>query len=483
VVLAQVNINNPELSLVSAVKTAHSTTEIKNENDCGYAINFKTDASNECSFTIGQYNPYGDLNIYTKSQNFQFSDVFTGGVSSSTVLSNNSFVGDFKLVSQTNLTPQLDSELNLNKYYLELRNSTSIADAFYLEKSINFADVGSSVYIFYVTQTDLVDGYATYNTGNITYQKGNLSTTITGGFYNNVFQVGDQINLSHPNNYYQISAEITQKSILNIYTLSIKKEINPPSSASSIVFPIGSSATIVDSDSNKLSISTEQSLSNLTDYNTIFSNASFGTNFKIAKKVTTNQKEIFNKVGFGTENKFLSEQLSSLQIDVNYNRLGNRNYMQDQYGSDAVKNQIKNKAKFGIFYHGIQKVIPEQKINNNQTSAVYSCGSEISSFVSNYQLNTDVFSLLQNKTIKIIVGSPIKYISGVARCYYSNKIYEVLIYVDLKSSDIPKVLSFLSKKYSQKITFSSPIEFQSSDMYYSVTDKINIVGKIKKTSI
>jgi hypothetical protein len=90
--------------------------------------------------------------------------------------------------------------------------------------------------------------------------------------------------------------------------------------------------------------------------------------------------------------------------------------------------------------------------------------------------------MLQDKTIKIILGSPIKYINGVARCYYSNKIYEVLVYTDLKSSDIPKVLSYLSRKYKEKITFSSPVEFQSTDMYYSITDKINIVGKIKKTS-
>ena len=69
-----------------------------------------------------------------------------------------------------------------------------------------------------------------------------------------------------------------------------------------------------------------------------------------------------------------------------------------------------------------------------------------------------------------------------ARCYYSNKIYEVLVYVDLKSSDIEKVLIGLSKKYLQKTSFSSPVEFQSTDMYYSKTDKINILGKIKKTS-
>jgi hypothetical protein len=487
VVLAKANINSSELSLASASITNHTTTEIKNENDCGYAIDFKTDASNQCNFTIGQYNPYGDLDIYNRSQLLQFSDVFTGGVSSSTVLNDGDSVGNFTLVSSTSLTPQLDSELNLNKYYLELRNSATVADGFYLQKSINFADVGSSVYIFYVAQTDLADGYASYNTGQISYQKDNLSTQITGGFYHNEFQVGDKINISHPNNYFGINATITQKDPSNIYTLSITKEINTPSSAknSLIVFPVGSSATIQDVEldgSNKLSITTEQSLSSFTDYNTVFSNPSFGTKFNIGKKITIDQKEILNNVGFSTEGKFLSEQFTSLPIDVSYNRIGSRSYMQDQYGTDVIKNEIKNKTKFGIFYHGIEKTISKNESNTNQASTTYSCGSEISSFISNNQLNQDILNMLQDKTIKIILGSPIKYINGVARCYYSNKIYEVLVYIDLKSSDIPKVLSYLSRKYKEKITFSSPVEFQSTDMYYSITDKINIVGKIKKTS-
>ena len=487
VVLAKADINSSELSLESAEIMNHSTTEIKNENDCGYAVDFKADISNQCNFTIGQYNPYGDLDIYNRSQLLQFSDVFTGGVSSSTVLNDGDSVGNFTLVSSTSLTPQLDSELNLNKYYLELRNSATVADGFYLQKSINFADVGSSVYIFYVAQTDLADGYATYNTGQISYQKDNLSTQITGGFYHNAYQVGDKINISHPNNYFGINATITQKDASDIYTLSITKEINTPSSAknSLIVFPVGSSATIQDVEldgSNKLSITTEQSLSSFTDYNTIFSNPSFGTKFNIGKKITIDQKEILNNVGFSTEGKFLSEQFTSLPIDVSYNRIGSRTYMQDQYGTDVVKNEIKNKTKFGIFYHGIEKTISKNESNTNQASTTYSCGSEISSFISNNQLNQDILNMSQDKTIKIILGSPIKYINGVARCYYSNKIYEVLVYIDLKSSDIPKVLSYLSRKYKEKITFSSPVEFQSTDMYYSITDKINIVGKIKKTS-
>jgi len=116
VVLAQANLSSSELSLTSAEIMNYSTTEIKNENDCGYAIDFKTDASNQCNFTIGQYNPYGDLDIYNRSQLLQFSDVFTGGVSSSAIFLNGDSVGDFKFVSSANLTPQLDSDLNLNKY-------------------------------------------------------------------------------------------------------------------------------------------------------------------------------------------------------------------------------------------------------------------------------------------------------------------------------------------------------------------------------
>ena len=158
--------------------------------------------------------------------------------------------------------------------------------------------------------------------------------------------------------------------------------------------------------------------------------------------------------------------------------------MQDQYGTDLVKNQIKNKSKFNIFYHGLERNLSQSNNNTSQTVTTYSCGNDVSSFVSNTQIDQDVLGPLLNeeKVIQLIIGSPVKTIGGIARCYYSNRIYEVLIYINLKSSDVPKVLMGLSKKYSQKTSFSSPVEFQASDMYYSATDKINILGKIKKTS-
>ena len=491
VILGDADIKSSELSLSSAAVTIYSTTEIKNENDCGYAIDFKTDASNKCSFTIGQYNPNFDLNIYTKSLTLPFSDVFTGGVNNATDLYNNDNVGNFKFVASTagvgySLTPQLDSELNLNKYYLDLRNSdpVEIDKPFYLEKSINFADVGASVYVFYVAEIDLVSGYATYSTGTISYNKEDTTTSITGGFFDNIFQVGDIINISHPNNYYQLKAEITNKDVSNIYTLSIEEQINPPSSSKTVVFPVGSSVTILDDDlnANKLSVWTDKSLNTLTDYNNLFLDPSYGTQINIGKKVTSNHKETFNKIYFNTEKKFLSAEQTPFTIAASYNRIGNRTYMQDQYGTDIVKNQIKNKAKFGIFYHGIEKTSLQPASNSNQSKTIYNCGCEGASFVSNAQLNQDVFSLIGDKTIKLILGTPLKYVNNVARCYYSNKIYEVLVYVDLKSSDIPKIISYLSNKYSQKMVFSSPVEFQSSDMYYSIADKINILGKVKKTS-
>ena len=108
--------------------------------------------------------------------------------------------------------------------------------------------------------------------------------------------------------------------------------------------------------------------------------------------------------------------------------------------------------------------------------------------ITNKQINKDILGPLSynGKIMKLIIGTPVTNIgSGLGAfksSYYSNRIYEVLIYTDLKSSDIPKVLTGLSKKYSQKTNFSSPVEFQTSDMYYSTTDKINILGKIKKTS-
>ena len=484
VILADADIVSSDNPLDSIKIFKYSTTEIKSENDCGYAIDFRTDGSNQCDFNIGEYNPYDNLNIYAASQILPFSDLYTGGVSSATPLSNGNSVGSFTLITDpygAPLVPTLDTELNLNKYYLELRNSSSIEDAFYLQKSINFSDVNSSVFIFYVAQTDLVSGYATYNTGIIDATVPNP----TGGFFDTLIDVGDMIYISHPSGYYGIEAQITAKDgTTNHYTFNIKKSNNVP--PKTVSFPVGSSVSIIDAtSSNKLSIWNENPASNIDLYNDLYSNVNYGIQYNIAKKVTTNHKELFNSVFFNADKKLFSDQVSPQTIQASFERIGNRTYMQDQYGTNVVKNQIKNKSKFNIFYHGFERLISKNNTDTTQAVTTYSCGSDTSPFVSQAQVDQDVIGSLQQagKTVKLIVGSPIKKMMGLtARCYYSNKIYEVLVYVDLKSSDIEKVLIGLSKKYLQKTSFSSPVEFQSTDMYYSKTDKINILGKIKKTS-
>jgi len=467
-----------------------STTEIKSENDCGYAINFKTDASNQCDFTLGEYDPYNNLNIYTNSQILPFSYLYTGGVSSSAVLASGSAVGDFTLKTNTtgayDLTPQLDTELNLNKYFLELRNNSAIEDAYYLQAPIDFNLVDNSVFIFYVAQTDLVSGYATYNTGIINFPNNAAGiTAVTGGFYDTLFSINDVISIEHPSGYYNAKAKITTKNAsTNVYTFTITESGNFPRT-NSVSFPLGSSVSIFDEfESNKLSICKQSNLmpSNAEGYNNNYSDAKDGFQFKIEKKVTTNHKELSNSLSFTFDKKLLNMYASPIKIDYSFPRIGNRKYMQDQYGVDLVKNQIKNKSKFNIFYHGVER-------NASQVST-YSCGNEVSSFVSSRQISQDIlagslagsFASPANRTVNLIVGSPLSGLPGAKRCYYSNRIYEVLIYINLRSSDIPKVLTGLSKKYSQKTNFSSPVEFQTSDMYYSTTDKINILGKIKKTS-
>ena len=491
VILADADITSSELSLDSAKIYPYSTTEIKSENDCGYAIDFKTDASNQCDFNIGEYDPYNNLNIYSSSQLLPFSQVFTGGASSSAPLYSGYSAGNFQVIADPTyanfLTPVLDSELNLNKYYLELRNAADVSLPFYLQKTIDFSDVGTSVFVFYVAQTDLVSGYATYNTGVINFNRPTVSAvSATGGFYDTVFEVGDLIYISHPSGYYGIQAEISAKDAQK-YTFNIEKTDNLPST-NTISFPLGSSVSIIDeTNSNKLSICKDNStvFPNMNSYNNTYLDSKYGFQFNIAKNVTTNHKELSSSVFFSNDKKLFSEQASAIEINSSFSRIGNRIYLQDQYGTDLVKNQIKNKSKFNIFYHGLERNLSQSNANTSQAVTTYSCGNDVSSFVSNTQIDQDVLGPLlnQEKVIKLIIGSPVKTIGGIARCYYSNRIYEVLIYINLKSSDVPKVLMGLSKKYSQKTSFSSPVEFQASDMYYSATDKINILGKIKKTSI
>lgn len=493
VILAETDLSNSELTINPDKIFAYSTTEIKSENDCGYAINFKTDASNQCDFTLGEYDPYNNLNIYAPSQLLPFSYLYTGGVSSSNVLASGDSVGDFTLQTFTGayyISGDLDTELNLNKYYLELRNSGAINEPFYLQKSIDFNLVDNSVFIFYVAQTDLVSGYATYNTGVINFNNNtNGIASVTGGFYDTLFSENDLIRIEHPSGYYNAKAKITAKNAsTNVYTFKITESGNFPRT-NSVSFPLGSSVSIFDEESNKLSICAQSNKmpSDAAGYNNRYSDPADGFQFKIDKKVTTNHKELSNSLSFTFDKKLLNLHANAIEIKSSFPRIGNRKYMQDQYGTDLVKNQIKNKSKFNIFYHGLERNLSQSNNNNIQAVTTYSCGNEVSSFVSSRQINQDILAGLlpdspANRTVNLIVGSPLRSILQVNRSYYSNRIYEVLIYINLKSSDIPKVLAGLSKKYSQKTNFSSPVEFQTSDMYYSIADKINILGKIKKTS-
>ena len=489
VILAETDLSSSELTINPDKIFPYSTTEIKSENDCGYAVNFKTDASNQCDFTLGEYDPYNNLNIYAPSQLLPFSYLYTGGVSSSDVLASGDAVGDFTLQTFNGayyLSGDLDTELNLNKYYLELRNSGAINEPFYLQKSIDFNLVDNSVFIFYVAQTDLVSGYATYNTGVINFNNNtNGIASVTGGFYDTLFSENDLIRIEHPSGYYNAKAKITAKNAsTNVYTFKITESGNFPRT-NSVSFPLGSSVSIFDGESNKLSICAPSDAApiGIDSYNAFYSDRKDGFQFKIDKKVTTNHKELNNSLTFTNDKNLFKNNISdtnAISIDFSFPRIGNRKYMQDQYGTDLIKNQIKNKSKFNIFFHGFERNLSQSNDNTSQAVTNYSCGNEVSFFVSDRQIKQDILGSLSlgRKTIELIIGSPIR----SERCYYSNRIYEVLIYIDLKSSDIPKVLAGLSKKYSQKTNFSSPVEFQTSDMYYSTADKINILGKIKKTS-
>ena len=283
-----------------------------------------------------------------------FSYLYTGGVSSSTVLASGSAVGNFTLKTNTTgayfLTPQLDTELNLNKYYLELRNNSAIEDAYYLQRSIDFNLVDNSVFIFYVAQTDLVSGYATYNTGIINFPNNAAGlTTVTGGFYDTLFSNDDVISIEHPSGYYNAKAKITAKNAsTNVYTFTIIGSGNFPRT-NSVSFPLGSSVSIFDEfESNKLSICKQSNLmpSNAEGYNNNYSDVNDGFQFKIEKKVTTNHKELSNSLSFTFDKKLLNLNASPIEIKSSFPRIGNRKYMQDQYGADLVKNQIKNKSFF-----------------------------------------------------------------------------------------------------------------------------------------
>lgn len=462
-------------------KNFFSFNEIKSENDAGYAIRFANSAS--CTLNLGAYSEFPDLNIYQKSNLFSYDYLYSGITNSNSPISNGGSYGDFTLESTDgSITPVQDTSLSLNKYYIDLRptgyvNSSDVPFTTYVQLKKNLTNLNSlqNLFMFHVVDFDILDIFAPYLTSNgLTYTKRSKEVIISN-ISTNGFTVNDRIKIEHPEGYYAIAGIVKSTSPLTIKgeenADDIIKEINLPNS-DSIIFPPGSSVSVLEQNTinNDPLVPTQEQKA-------IFSSFSNGLNFilSVDKKRSSGAgavtKEIFNNLYFKS-NSYSDGFRSS--INQGFERIGSRKYVQDQYGSDANKLAIKNKSKFGIVYHGCT-------VNDNSTFT-FRCG------LNHNEIYTETFqstSPFRSDSLDYVIANGISnQAEGGNHMYYSNKIYEVLVYKDLNFNlgvdPVDLIISSLINKYKNRAFFSS-VEFQNSDMYYTSADRINILGKVKKS--
>lgn len=468
--------------------------KIKTENDAGYAIQLITGVDNRCELNINLYSKIPSINIYQTGDLFNYTSLASGVMSSSPSIYNNGSFGDFTLkILNGYVEPVLDTDLGLNKFYINLKNSFNGNDTtdVIIGKQLNLTNL-NNLFCFYVVELDYFDGdfsanYSAYLTGTAVYDKDkfiNLSNCMSA----NSFDDYDSLKISSENDIYSVVGVYRTTPFPQLTNLTFKN--SSPSD-----FYAGASVSI--------NINTEGADSppdlKFCGFNKTFSidypNSFFtqggsinkydlGLHLSIEKRVTTGTKEISNVLSYNYDKFGLyngeTEPAASALMNIKKERIRNRSYITDQYGSNATKLIIKNKPKFTLIYHGIIK---------NANGYTYYLGDESGLIYSNVVNIADPFYGITNPYL--LVGNPnLKFrdiIHGVndVRTYYQVKLYEVLVYKNLNFTNIYNPLDVvrtsLINKYKQKLFIDASQEFLSSDMYYTYVDRLNILGKIKKT--
>lgn len=485
------NIGNINLSN-SQIKN-FNLNSIKTENDAGYAIRLITGVDNRCELNINRYSQNPIVSIYQTGEQFSYSSLYSGIATSSATISNNGYYGDFLVKMATPYAAQatLDTELNLNKYYLPFLDPANLDapnNGLSLQKQINVNNL-NNLFCFYVVDLDYFDTSIGYLTANTSYSSNVLTFTPSVSF-----PLYSDVAIYSKDEIYSVRGKVTS---ISPYKLSNCRFYNSagnlmapyPFYAGASICPISPVADGLKPPSLKFStFSNEAPVFGSSSFfvengSTTTNKYDLGLHLSIDKRVTSSNKEILNIFSldydkFGIYNGATST-LPYIPIQTKIEKLRTRPYITDQYGSNAQKLIIKNKPKFSLLYHGIVKS------NNGFT---YYCGNEQGTFY-NYDIKvSDPFFGVQNPYFSL--GYPYtRFSNGVADYYYAYyfdiKLYEVLLYKNLNFNNvynpIEVIRTNLINKYKQKLFIDASVELMSSDMYYTYTDRINFLGKMIKT--
>ena len=153
-------------------------------------------------------------------------------------------------------------------------------------------------------------------------------------------------------------------------------------------------------------------------------------------------------------------------------RITQRDYIRSQYS--GAKSVLIRKNKFSIVFNGFYS--GGRKNTSNYFNGSY--GSVIGGML-------DVNLLKNNNDVTILIGNGAKLrANGSYSPYYTMKLYEALVYkniANLRSGNPQRIIcDYLVSKYKNKAFFDSSEIQTDAPIYYSQSDRPNILGKVQK---
>lgn len=473
-----------------------NTYEFGSENDCGFAVKINEDVNNKSQVNIGYINSTSAINIYLSGNDLQFTKLISGSVETLTNFADGVTVKDFTVSTNGTslISSVLDTDLGLNKYYFDMNDGTADCSKF-LTATISDSSSGTpsiaetltDLLNVYVVETDVNDAYLSYINANQEFIKGSsASVTIEAS---KSFSTGNVVRIQESTVKYIIGTITGYNSVTGQLDIN---NISMPSGSSigKLTLALGSFVTINEIYDPALQyiISHCVSITSTLEVNTnnLFKNLfgsknTSGLRFVYQKEKTNTipeSKNLFSiySDGFLSSYKEVSDPRFFFPgipfVNFTTDRITQRDYIRSQYS--GAKSVLIRKNKFSIVFNGFYSG------GRDNTSNYFngSYGNVIGG-------RPDVNLLKNNNDVKILIGNGAKLnTNGSYSPYFTMKLYEVLVYkniANLRSGNPQRIIcDYLVSKYKNKAFFDSSEIQTDAPIYYSLSDRPNILGKVQK---
>jgi hypothetical protein len=472
-----------------------NTYEFGSENDCGFAVKINEDVNNKSQVNIGYINSTSAINIYLSGNDLQFTKLISGSVETSTSFADGVTVKDFTVSTNGTslISSVLDTDLGLNKYYFDMNDGTDCSK--FLTATISdpngatpaIKEPLTDLLNVYVVETDVNDAYLSYINANQEFIKGSSASVTIEDLKS--FSTGNVVRIQESTVKYIIGTITGYNSVTGQLDIN---NISMPSGSSigKLTLALGSFVTINEIYDPALQyiISHCVSITSTLEVNTnnLFKNLfgsrnTSGLRFVYQKEKTNIIPESKNLFSIYSDS-FLSsyKEVSDPRfffpgipfVNFTTDRITQRDYIRSQYS--GAKSVLIRKNKFSIVFNGFYSG------GRDNTSNYFngSYGNVIGG-------RPDVNLLKNNNDVKILIGNSAKLnANGSYSPYFTMKLYEVLVYkniANLRSGNPQRIIcDYLVSKYKNKAFFDSSEIQTDAPIYYSLSDRPNILGKVQK---